>query len=394
MKKALSVQPLVEPLSIKFNHDYDIHTIDALVRIKFRNQVLLLCDMKVELSNFIERRNNCTAVGDYNNLTSVIDALTKEIYQIESASRVKRYNSLSKPILDAYDTVPRIEIRLDTDENGLEHKQICEMRYRIVMSYIEMVREFYHVEVVREGFSSVISPTCRKCGRDISDAEVGVDGYQSCECGMGRYVPRNDCMMEKGKGKNKTNKDYDDCDNFVKAFKRYIGKQDNIGYNMAALCSCLEHYFVNSNNKMKSCEYYKQLPCDRWGKKDGTSLSLLLEGLKAIGCPKLYEDHNLIGHHMWGWKLPQLEHLLDTLVAHYRATQSVYKSMSVKERGRSSSLSVAFRLYKQLEMLGVEVRIEDFKMPIQPDSRLNQEELWKKMCNGANDPNIFYIRTR
>lgn len=383
-------EQIPDSIQVKFKRDYDIHSVDILVKKKLKNEVLSLPDMMLALQVYNLQILKCSAIVEYDSIQNKINDTIKKIHEIQSGLRISNYVARSKHFLDAYDTIPKPVVLFgSTDQDIMSEDD--EIRCKIILQYLEVAKEYYSIEVTRESHIG-ISTKCRRCGRDFRDMELANDEYQSCPCGADIYISKLGSSMDGGVIKPaRSNKDYCNETNFEKAFDRWIGHKKNITYNLDALCIALNAHFVTIKG-MKDMSYYKALPADRYGKKPGTSVKILLSGLKEIGCPRQYEDYNIIGKHLWGWVLREdLKDLKERIMSDYRATQAVYESIPIERRCRTSAISTQLRLCFHLTMRSVLCRVEDFKIPIQPETRRNQEELLREMCEGAGDPNIFFV---
>jgi hypothetical protein len=387
------IEVVQEPVTVKFKLDFNLHAIDLKVKAKLRNEIISLPTMRDKLEMIKSERSTAYTIVAVTDASQKIKVIEKEIELIESGQKAFQYLEKSRPILDKYDKIPKtikmIDIARDVCEDDDSLNENDEMRVEVILEFCAMAGEYIKLDVIRE-MSKVKLGRCKTCGYDLRNIEVSIDGRQICICGAERYKTKIDKVIEDGSKPGSTTKDYSDEQNFKKAFHRFIGVQ-KINFDVNLVCAALDTYFRSVG--YKSAEYYRAQEPNARGKKDGTSLQTLLGGLKAIKCPKLYEDANFIGSHLWGWKLHDLLHMEETIMSDYRETQKVYDSMTLEERGRKSSLSTQFRLYGHLRVRGVYVILEDFKIPNQRESLCKQDFIWKRMCAGANNSNIYYIST-
>ena len=260
-------------------------------------------------------------------------------------------------------------------------------RISLILEFASIAKKYMKIDIVHDNFEKKVK--CKDCGKDLHNVEISTDGLQICPCGTDRYVTKTDATMSDFLKSVSPAKDYSDELNFRKTLRRFACGQ-KINFDINIVIAKLDRYFRSIG--YLPYNYYRDAASfnDR-GKKEGTSLKLLIEGLKATGLSKLYEDANYIGKHMWGWQIPDVLHLEEVIMNDYRITQKVYESIPISERDRKSSLSTQLRLYNHLKMRGVNVYLEDFKIPLQRESLTNQDKIWKYMCDNAGDPNIFYI---
>jgi hypothetical protein len=390
-KEQPKIEVVHEPISVKFKRDFNIHDIDRCVKIKLRNEILSIETRSETLNSLRASLPKAHTVVASNEINLKIKELEDEIFSIRSGIKAIQYLNESMPILKRYDSIPKTTKVIDISDlkvdDGLD--EVDELRIETIMEYASVASKYIKLDIIREGTKEV-SGRCKTCGYDLRNVEVTIEGRQICVCGAEHYKTKVDKAIEDGFKSGCTTKDYSDEHNFKKAFYRFIGAQ-KITFDVDAVVAALDNYFRGVGHP--PADYYRKQPHNKRGKKDGTSLYLLLEGLRSIGCPKLYEDANYIGSIIWGWKTHDLLHMEEIVMNHYRETQVVYDTMPLEQRARKSSLSTQFRLFKTLENIGVPCVIEDFKIPSQRDSLCKQESIWKYMCDNAGNPNIYYIST-
>lgn len=118
---------------------------------------------------------------------------------------------------------------------------------------------------------------------------------------------------------------------------------------------------------------------------------LIISALSHINRTEFYEDYNLIGHIIWNWILPDISKYREKIIDHYNKTQKVFCRIPPEERGRNSSLGTQYRLWRHLQLIGFPCKMEQFKIAEDPDSLMIHNQLWRKMCEGCHDPEIYYI---
>ena len=191
------------------------------------------------------------------------------------------------------------------------------------------------------------------CGYDLSTIENEERAAIHCpscglECNLVNQVVTS-CNDKVGKN------NYEDRENFLKALKRFQGKQVN--KVPSSVMDKLDDYFRRYNLPLS--DEVKCRPLDSHGKREGTTLDMLLKALSEVGCSSYYEDVNLIGHIYWGWALPDLAHLEESIMEDYDKSQRIFEE--IKDE-RKSSLNTQYRLYRHLERQGFPCSKNDFKM--------------------------------
>lgn len=382
-----------EVIVARFRTDYNIHNVDRIIQAKLNSEVENISSMRIVLDNMINDLSKVFTIIDLDIQNHRIEDMKKRIRSIELKEDLTRYLRDSAPLLVEYDSIPKPRQTLGTTGNVEENYQLSEADYDrvgVIFRYLDVAKQHIRIDIIRET-GGIMGERCYNCEYSIENVPVSCDGQQICpSCGIERYISRKGKCMDLPSDAPRGNKEYSDRANFRKAFCRYMGTQ-SVSYDMTKVCNKLNSHFMSHGKEDASC--YKKLEPDQWGKKKGTSLSMLIGGLKAVELPMLYEEANLIGFHLWGWVLPAVGHLEEVIMKDYDLTQEVYDSLSTELKDRKSCLSTQLRLYKHLELRGWKVRMEDFKTPSQPESLRKHEMLWKIMCDGAGrkDPLIYFI---
>jgi hypothetical protein len=182
--------------------------------------------------------------------------------------------------------------------------------------------------------------------------------------------------------------DDDSIDNFLKAFTRYQGLQSDCPNEK--LYEELDEYFRRQNLPLG--HEIRQLPLNERGRRGNTNHLMLWTALSAIERSAYYEDSNLIGHIYWGWTLPDVNQYRERIITHYNKTQKVFYEIPPEQRGRSSSLGTQYRLWRHLQLVGHDCRMDEFRIATNEDSLRTHDYLWRLMCEGADDPDIYYIQ--
>ena len=202
--------------------------------------------------------------------------------------------------------------------------------------------------------------------------------YEKNVCLNCLSIFRCDCGTIRTTTQIKNKNDYEDEDNFMKALLRYQGKQSRkIDFDALTkeLDKSFSQYDFPVSNEIKAMEYN-----DDGRSRSKTSVSKMISALSEIKKPHLYEDVNLICHEYWGWKLPDVSDIQEQILDDYRRTQKIYLTL---EKKRKSCLNLQYRIFKHLQILGVQVKISDFRIPTTVDILKEHDLLWKQMCLGT-----------
>jgi hypothetical protein len=259
-----------------------------------------------------------------------------------------------------------------------------------VCDYLEIAKKHIKIEInVTTSFNFDFN-FCLECGEDMDTSHICNDGYQICySCGSVKQSADYSAVSYINQTDN-SSKEYSDKSNFRKAFQRYMCAQ-NITFDIEDICDKIDKNLQKKG--YPPAAHYREMEHDKYGKKGDSCIRMINESLKSIKKSGFYEDAYLIACNLWGWKPPDIDHLEDIIMEDYDKTQEVYNRIPVNERDRKSCLATQFRLHKHLQLRAHECSKEDFKLPQQSESMRKQEELWKMMCEGCDDPSIYYINS-
>jgi hypothetical protein len=321
-------------------------------------------------------------------------SVKSKIKSIESGDNIKKYKNRVDDIIKKYkefkNPVKTYIFDIDNKSNNevLTNKQFEHIKY--IENYLNIAKDYIDINVSRIVETSDIN-LCKKCGSDLSNLECSEEGSIVC--------PNNDCQSEyKYISFEKMSKDNlrinnsavtedESIDNFIKAFIRYQGLQHDIPSK--SIYFDLDNYFITHD--FPTSDKIKQLPLNSKGRRGDTNHKMLWDALSNIGKSEYYEHTNLIGHNYWGWTLPNVMHLKDKLIDKYNKTQKVFYQIPQCEKERDSSLGTQYRLWRHLQLEGYQCYMDEFKIAENIDSIRIHNKLWKLMCDGCNDPDIYFI---
>ena len=376
-------------ITASYTNDFNLFRIHDLIIRKLRAEKRQILRLEGEVKSELEAIKKPQTVIERSRSKEKIVQIRQYIKDIESGKRIKEYLQLADPLINQYECLIPKSRQVDftaTDQEKMEKLEEEEKdpkywkKMQVIRQYIDLAKTYICVTVIQKKKNMNKCP----CGYDLTDVFIDNFGTQICpECGNDRYIIgynlyKRDTLSSRN--------DYSDRDNFEKALMRYQGKQvDKIP---ETLFGDLDGYFRDRGKSVS--ETVKILSHNARGRKSGTGLPMLYKALLETGYSSLYEDANLISHKYWGWKLPDVSHLEAVIMRDYQKTQRVY-NMLPKER--SSSLGTQFRLFKHLELRGHPCTVGDFKIVKMRDSLEFHDETWRTMCEGCEDPAIYFIPT-
>ena len=104
--------------------------------------------------------------------------------------------------------------------------------------------------------------------------------------------------------------------------------------------------------------------------------------------PSYYKDYNYIGHHYYGWALPDAEYLEEKVKNISEKTQASWIRSGIKE-----NMLTEHRLFKTLELARYPCDSSSFKLSKKPETIRKHDCTWEIVCNGCDNPDIYYIKT-
>lgn len=374
-----------------YESDYNIISLDSIIKKKLEQEKKKIPYMRAELNKLKEKIKGRQKIIERENTIANINNLTKEIQCISTGEKIKEYINKTEKILEAYKFLPK-KPKIIMFGKKVEQKEMdddTKKRLHIIENFLDKASDYIQLELIRK--NNIKMDTC-SCGESLSKLASNDDGLLICpneECGIVHNVVITSKMPKDGSRVSScTSQDDDSIENFMRAFTRYQGLQTD--KPKPELYKQLDDYFVR-HGRPKG-EIIRQMPLDPYtGRRGDTNHQMLLFALFEIGQTCYYEHSNLIGHIYWGWELPQVSQYKDRIISDYLKTQKVFRQIPMEEKNRTSSLGTQFRLWRHLQLAGHNCSMDEFKIAENTDSINNHNRLWKLMCDGANDPNIYYI---
>lgn len=379
-------------MCIIYRDDYDISIVDRAVKMNFRYLKQTLPELETELHTLEESTKSVSSMVEYNTLSRSISQLKHKIRVISEDIDVREYYNKSKVLIDKYKTLAKkveaVDINAIKDTSQIEYTEQDIQRIVVISDYLTLASKYMDIDWVHEGQEDNTNMFCQACNYNLEETPPNQEGYQVCpNCGVIKYVTSIEKVVNTTQ-EVYTTKEYCDESNFKKAFIRFVCQQE-ITYDMEDIVNKLDLFFQSRGHS--PAQYYRDQPVVKGWKKEGTSLKLLIFGLKSIGHSEIYEDYNIIGCNLWGWNVPDASYLEEIIMSDYRETQHIYSMMDKKKIERRSCISTQLRLFKHLQLRGFECNISDFKVPVQYETMRKQESLWKEMCDMTSNSSIYYI---
>lgn len=385
-----NIEKLPTKITGTYVEDYNILYIDEIIRKKLNQQKF------TDLNNLKQQYKSLEVLSlkpqTYINREKTLNEMKKlenEINQIETGENLKIYDSKVKFIISEYKKYKgKIKtINIDEDNKYKELSDDVRTRLAIIDRYLDIASDYIELDVIR--INNKPNDMCSGCQESLVDVAVNEDGVKRCpKCETEHNVVITTKLAKDGIRINtQATNDDDSIENFIKAFIRYQGLQPD--KPPECIYDELDEYFESNN--LPIGEEIRELPLDDRGRRGNTTHKMMWNALSEIGRSKYYEDTNYIAHIYWGWTLPNVMHLKELIINDYNITQKVYYQIPIEERGRKSSLGTQYRLWRHLQLRNHECYRDEFKLAENDNSAADHDQLWRMMCERANNPDIRYI---
>jgi hypothetical protein len=358
-----------------YTNDLNILKIHDAIKIIIGHKLSLIPKLKNEISILTKQINsNSLTFVDINAKNCLIDKCRKEIYDLESGILWQSYIEKAKPLLLEYLPLAGDEIKgiitIQTSKKNKEDPQIISQRLNIIHKYLLICESYIKLNL---HFIIPSITNCPICDEPVSNWIENEEGITICKCGYEKILPYSSQSYNDANRIDVCNKNnYDDISSFIKRMDAFEGKQD---YKLPReLFNQLNKYFISKD--LPSSEEIKMYPLLPSGKKEKTSIKLLIEGLYSTNNPTYYKDLEVIAHELWGWKLGCLDNYREDMIKDYKDTQMVYE----KIKQRESSLNINLRLFWHLKARGYPCEYEDFKSITSQTSIEYHITMFKEMC--------------
>jgi len=310
-----------------------------------------------------------------NDSITTLTYLYEELQSLKSKSSYFNYIKEISPVIELYTKIgPEPEVvSLSTVDKAVSGNTSDEKEYRLalVQQYLSIAKRHVQVNALR---ILDIEGKCIHCGAAVDDYITDEeDGIKVCPHCNGEIIrlKRSPFHSDSSRVNTSDRNNYSDKDNFYKALMKYQGK--SCSKLPDDLQEKLDKYFQLRGQMIG--EDIKKLPCNKDGETKGKlKIDNMFNALKEIrGYSKYYGDAMLICHQYWGWKLPDVSYLENTIMENYDRSQMVYLR---KKGNRKSSLNTQYRLFRELRHAGHLCYPDKFKMIKTPETLKYHEKMW------------------
>lgn len=369
-----------------YTDDYNIINVHNIILTRFRyGRSGRIVDLGIQARLEKEKLKHPQTVVERMSTLENIKRLENEITVLTTNSDVETYLAEVTGLVEAYKAIGTITKVVSFKHGAKQNKgdlpedfDRYEHRHALIANFLEIARKYISINIIHD---IPFDNTCPNCNADFKDVPVDEEsGVQVCACGYEKScLTRTNVFTELTRQSSGRN-GYDDRDNFLKALRRYEGKQPN--HLPENLPEVLDRHFTSFG--LPSIEEIRKRPLiekgPRQGTKEGTSRDMMFKALYETNNVAYYEDINLIAHLTWGWSLPDISYLEEQIMDDYDKTQRIYEALP---KERKSNLNIQYRLFKHLQMRKHNCYIDDFKIVKTRDILEYHDSIWRLMIEGA-----------
>jgi len=334
-----------------------VQQIHQQVLLSFAAQRSTLPELVKRVAVLDERIEKSMSVSDIKSMEIERSHAQREIKDISEGNSERYYQERANKLLG------RHSMLASDDHSGRAE--------RLSNDYLCLASQYVSIRTSKEKRS--MSRQCSYCGADIGLTPTDGAGVKACRnpaCGFENNVVKT---------LSASPKEYDVWGNFMKAYRRFTGatKLNNI----AMVMQDLDRYFAAE--KKPSGEYYRRLPLNEIGRKDGTSHETILKAFEFLGYETYYKNYMYVCHRYYGWELPSLDHLLGAMEENFKRKQEVWKRIAGRDRQGKSSIPTEIRLCMELNHVGYRCDISWFNVTDRPETLEKHFTTYLIMYQGA-----------
>jgi hypothetical protein len=377
----------------EYTEDYDITSVDEKIKAHL---TLSEQEKRTRRAHFVDARSRLENKLATKPLTRIarekiqkrLQLIEVAINDLDTSTPLDRYIKQTRSLVDKYKRMGGyLKVEL-FGVSGVVQKvnsmQSSSDRQAIVQDYLDIAKQYADIRIVRR--IVLTKRLCVVCSGELDDISSNLENKTCPRC-----FAENVCVVNTKTSKETTKtpsvNDDESMENFLKAWDRYQGVEADKPPDV--IHDELDRYFVKRGRPTGA--EIRKLPLVNKRRGD-TNPRMLWSALQAIGRSDYCANANSIGRDYWGWELDNVEHLKARVVDHYIKTQKVFREIPIECRDRDSSLGTQYRLWRHLQLVGHDCDVRDFKIAENTDSLRTHNRLWKLMCEGAGDPDIYYIK--
>lgn len=360
----LDTEEDVEISNVIFREDYDISL--------FHSQIVNRITRDLHGAEFTKRRIEILEANkkiaknhlDSCQIETKIVKLKKEYNLLGDPTRLERYRSEAQPFLQRYAILrkkpninygPRVKTLYSPTQEDLN-------RIACIIGYLEIAKNYCKFEYRCTGYTKEIPwNLCENCEADLSRCAMEKSGIVICpRCSEQKMLQSNGHFDVAGGCTSGVNTIKDNGNSIIKALSEFQGLTLPKG-NHEIMAEELDAYFQSL--RLPSAEEIRSFPLLPNGKKKGTSVMLMRQGMTATNYNRYYSSARFMCVYMWGWVLEDLSAIENEILEDDKLLEEGYNMIPVNVRCRTSSIPTQVRLFFHLRNRGVSCDRDDFKLP-------------------------------
>lgn len=358
-KKLPRIEESQSKITIQENtkNTYNILSIDSDIKTKLSSKITTLPNLKKELSNMIWLIDHCDNASDKLTAQHQITLLRRRIQDLEGTFELGMYMLRTSRLIDEYKRLstsrgPRSFITSTTVDPNAARKN------EIIMAYLRIAREYIDIENITQRVKKL---SCPRCGGLDFSLEAEEDTIYTCNgCGtLLELLDDSPSFKDTDRVNMSSRYTYTKRGHFIDAMKRFQGKQN----------TTIEDWVIN---KIREEMAIHNLTPNNLTKDQ---LYMFLAENKLAN---YYEDLNLLYFIIAQVKPPDISSYETALLEKFDKLEEAYSE--VKDPTRINSLSVNYKLYKLLQILGYPCKKDDFYILKTTAKSDEHDEKWQEIC--------------
>lgn len=371
-------------LDMLYEDDLNIVKVVNLVANKFKS-------LYKDKLNELQEKEKVLNLTDQKNMID-IKFLNYEINNIKnemskySDDKLNEYFNKVKHLLEKYENVkPSPKVYSFVNDKVHQDDENCIERHKVISEFLKITKDYININITR--IAKIETNKCPCCLTDLNNNPfLTYDSTYCSVCGVDiSSLMKNDFHKDFNRTNLSNKNNYEDRENFIKALKRFQGKQQNRLPDK--LFEDLTKYF--SSYSLPSPEEIKKMPLNANGTRGNINREFVIKALSDTGNSDYYDDVNLITHILWDWKLPDLTEIENLILEDYDLSQKVYEKIKNSitfpgKTNRKSSINIQYRLMRHLTHRGYKCSINDFKIAKTESIIEYYEKIWAAICKELN----------
>jgi hypothetical protein len=344
-------------ISVHYDIDLDLRSLHSIIREKITRNLIKLktCDQEIYDYNIKIFSNRYTPI-DVRDMESKTSELIKFKNKYSNINLWELYKQAVLPILIKYTPLMSKEFlnnhlsgnQISMDDNNIKDRQ------KYIKQYINEVNKLGIIKI-RSYQISYSLPRCPSCMCILADdASPEVNGVAICKCGFTETTVKH---LSEYVDTSRSVSSILSTDIYVKQIKQWLDKYQckfNFEYDKDKLFVKFDAQCIKLNLPNRYSVLNNQLP--------QPPMSVILTLLKNTKNTDLYNNKHQIRHDYYNYPKPLLTEIQETsVIKMFVEFQNKYND--VKERKSSVHIEILACVF--LIMVGVNITISDFKIPIQ-----------------------------